>query len=454
MAKERTAFVCQQCGYQTVRWMGKCPDCGTWASLLEERAATRGAAGRPGASGGPAPRPITAVPTDGTLRIPLGLAEADRALGGGLTPGSVLILGGEPGIGKSTLLLQAAAAAVRGGRRVLYVSAEESEGQIRSRAERLGALAEGLLLLPETRLEAILGQAEATRPDFLILDSVQMVSSGDLQSGPGTISQVREAAAALQRAAKQTGMSVLLIGHVTKDGSLAGPKSLEHLVDTVLSFEGDQGHPYRVLRVLKHRFGSTEEIGLFEMTDAGLEEVGNPSGRLLRERPAQAPGSAVLAALEGSRPMLLEVQALVAPAGLGAARRVAGGVDRERLALLLAVLERHVGLALGASDVYVNVAGGLRVTEPAADLAVVAAVLSSAQGRPVDPHLVCCGEVGLAGEVRSVRQVPRRLAEAARLGFTRALLPAADAGAAAPPGLALEGLRRVGALPEALFAGK
>jgi len=453
MAKDRTAFVCQQCGYQTVRWMGKCPDCGAWGSLLEERAAARAAAAAP-AHAGAAPVPITAVPTDGAVRTPLGLAEVDRALGGGLVPGSVLLLGGEPGIGKSTLLLQAAAAAVRGGRRVLYVSGEESAAQIRGRAERLTAVAEGLLLLAETRLEAILGQAEATRPHLLILDSVQTVTAEALQSGPGTISQVREAAAALHRAAKQTGMSVLLIGHVTKDGTLAGPKALEHLVDTVLSFEGEQTQPYRVLRVLKRRFGSTEEVGLFEMTGAGLVEVDNPSARLLRERPEQAPGSAVLAALEGNRPMLMEVQALVAPAGLGAARRVAGGVDRERLALLLAVLERHVGLVLGPSDVYVNVAGGLRVTEPAADLAVVAAVLSSARNRPVDPRLVCCGEVGLAGEVRSVRQVPRRLAEAARLGFTRALLPAADAGAPAPPGIALEGLRRVAALPEALFPGK
>lgn len=453
MAKARSAFVCQQCGYQTVRWMGKCPDCGTWGSFLEERVAARAGAAAP-IPGGAAPLPITAIPIDGILRSPLGLAELDRALGGGLTPGSLVLLGGEPGIGKSTLLLQAAAAAVRGGQRVLYVSGEESAGQIRSRAERLGALAEGLFLLTETRLEAILSQAEAARPHLLILDSVQAVTAEGLGSAPGTVSQVREAATALQRVAKQTAMSALLIGHVTKDGALAGPKSLEHLVDTVLSFEGEQTHPYRVLRVLKHRFGSTEEVGLFEMTEAGLVEVGNPSARLLRERPEQAPGSAVLAALEGSRPMLLEVQALVAPAALGAARRVAGGVDRERLALLLAVLERHMGLALGPADVYVNVAGGLRVTEPAADLAVIAAVLSSAQGRPVDPRLVCCGEVGLAGEVRSVRQVPRRLAEAARIGFTRALLPAADAGAAAPPGLVLDGLRRVAALPEMLFPGK
>ncbi|MGH7364598.1 MAG: AAA family ATPase, partial [Candidatus Methylomirabilales bacterium] len=289
MAKDRTAFVCQQCGYQTVRWMGKCPDCGAWGSLLEERAAARAAAAAP-AHAGATPVPITAVPTEGAVRTPLGLAEMDRALGGGLLPGSVLLLGGEPGIGKSTLLLQAAAAAVRGGRRVLYVSGEESVAQIRGRAERLTAVAEGLLLLAETRLEAILGQAEATRPHLLILDSVQTVTAEALQSGPGTISQVREAAAALHRAAKQTGMSVLLIGHVTKDGTLAGPKALEHLVDTVLSFEGEQTQPYRVLRVLKHRFGSTEEVGLFEMTEAGLVEVDNPSARLLRERPEQAPG--------------------------------------------------------------------------------------------------------------------------------------------------------------------
>ena len=400
---------------------------------------------RGGCTGTATPVPLHLVATGGTACQPTGVGELDRVLGGGLVPGSLTLLGGEPGIGKSTLLLQVLASIAHSGGPCLLVSAEESAPQVRIRAGRLGALPEGLLVLAETSLPRILEAIDACRPSVCVIDSIQTVLDPDVGSAPGTVTQVRDCAHALTRVAKERGVAIVLVGHVTKDGALAGPRALEHVVDTVLSFEGDRHHALRLLRAVKHRFGATGELGLFEMTDAGMIGVEDPSGLLLGDRRHGVPGSAVVTALEGSRPLVVEVQSLVAPAGSAGPRRSAQGIDNGRLALLLAVLERRVGITLSTSEVFVSAVGGVKLTEPAADLGITLALASAAKDAALPDDLVAFGEVGLGGELRQVPHAARRLAEAARLGFTRAIVPAS-----APPAPA--GLRviRVSSLVEAI----
>jgi DNA repair protein RadA/Sms len=451
----RTAFACQQCGHLAPRWLGQCPACAAWGSLVEEEQpdpkTARGAKGRRG--GGATPVPLAAVSTQASLRRSTGLGELDRVLGGGLVQGSVVLIGGDPGIGKSTLTLQACGALGSQGLGVLYVAGEESPEQVRLRADRLGLGGAPISLLAETSTEAVIEQLEAMRPAALVVDSVQTLHTATLASAPGSVGQVRESAALLTAHCKATGTACILIGHVTKEGALAGPRVLEHLVDTVLYFEGDGAHALRVLRAVKNRFGSTNEVGVFEMGERGLGEVQNPSAAFLAERPAGAPGSAVLATLEGSRPVLVEIQALASRSGLAMPRRAAIGVDPGRMALLLAVLEKRCGLQFHDRDVFLNVAGGLRVDEPAADLAVVAALASSLRSRPLPDDVVLWGEVGLTGEVRSVARADARVREAARQGFRRCLLPAGNArGLEAPAGVRVEGVATLEALFEALAA--
>ena len=409
------------------------------------------AAGKGSAGTGVAPRPLAAVATRASIRRSTGLGELDRVLGGGLVHGSVILVGGDPGIGKSTLTLQACSALARQGLAVLYVAGEESPEQVRLRADRLGLGDAQVLILPETNVEAVIAQLEAIRPAALVVDSIQTLHTASLASAPGSVGQVRESAAMLTTHCKATGTACILIGHVTREGTLAGPRVLEHLVDTVLYFEGDGAHALRVLRAVKNRFGSTNEVGVFEMGEAGLAEVRNPSAAFLAERPAGAAGSAVLATLEGSRPVLVEIQALVSRSGLAMPRRTAIGVDPGRVALLLAVLEKRRRMQLHDQDVFLNVAGGLRVDEPAADLAVVAAVASSVRGRPVPDDVVVWGEVGLTGEVRSVARAESRAREAVRQGFARCVLPGGNVRGLRPiEGLRLEGVAALDQLFEAL----
>jgi DNA repair protein RadA/Sms len=426
-SKLKRVFACQACGFESSKWLGRCPDCGEWNSFVEERqevaSAARGRQGSIPLEGGK-PRPYDAVDGGETERIPSGIDEFDRVLGGGIVPGSMVLIGGEPGIGKSTLLLQVAHLLGRSGGAVLYVSGEESERQIKLRGERLGVAGGGLFLMGETSLERILAEVETLHPAALVVDSVQTIYSSRFPSAPGSISQVREVATQLLFLAKGRGITTFLIGHVTKDGGLAGPKSLEHIVDTVLYFEGEKHLHHRIVRAVKNRFGAVSEMGVFEMSGAGLQPVPNPSALFLAERKEGSPGSAVVATLEGSRPMLVEVQALVSPSSFGTPRRMSLGIDPNRTNLLLAVLEKRVGLELLGDDVFVSVAGGLDVVEPAADLGVAAAVASSFRNRAVPPHTAVFGEVGLAGEVRGVGQTPLRVREAAQMGFTRCILPA------------------------------
>jgi DNA repair protein RadA/Sms len=426
--KPRSVWRCQGCGHLEAKWLGRCPACQEWSSLVEEVDA--GAAPRAAAlaiSDGGMPIPIDQVPDDvGGARTGSGIGEVDRVLGGGLVAGSLVLLGGEPGIGKSTLLVQLLAGVARATsrRKVLYATGEESVAQTAMRARRLGATPPNLVVVAETDVDRIVGHARELGPAVVAVDSIQTVYTGTLDSIPGAIGQVRECAGRLMQLAKTTATPTLLVGHVTKDGAIAGPKTLEHLVDVVLSFEGDSGGAYRILRAHKNRFGSTQEIGVFEMRGSGLVEVLEPSAALLAERPAGAPGSVVVASADGNRPLLVEIQALVAPPAAGIGRRTAAGVDGNRVSLLLAVLAKRAGCDVLASDVFVNVAGGVRLDEPAIDLGIACAVASSARGRSMDPETVVFGEVGLAGEVRSVPLAELRLAEAKKLGFTRAVLPA------------------------------
>ena len=427
MKSPKTLFVCQECGAQAPKWMGRCADCGAWNSFVEERVADPVAAA-PASRYAPGGLAATArlysdVDVAPAARISTGIDEFDRVLGGGIVPGSLVLLGGEPGIGKSTLLLQAAARFADLCGPVLYSSGEESEHQVKLRGERLGLGRAPLYLLSETCLERILDEVARIRPALLIVDSVQTVFSTKIQSAPGSIGQVREAATQLLFLAKGQNIPVFLVGHVTKDGSLAGPKALEHVVDTVLYFEGEHHHAHRIVRAVKNRFGAVSELGVFEMTGSGLRPVPNPSALFLAERPASMPGSAVVCCVEGSRPILVEVQALVSTSSFGYARRTAIGIDVNRVSLLLAVLEKRAGLALLGDDVFVNVAGGITVDEPAADLGVAAAVASSFRNRPVAPGTAVFGEVGLAGEIRAITQAARRIREAAQMGFSRCLLP-------------------------------
>ena len=435
MARERSTYRCQECGLAAPK-PGTCPDCarvGTYVQLVEERAApARGA--RPGVAS-TRPQPIADIRVDGDgHRTSSGMAELDRVLGGGVVTGSLVLIGGDPGIGKSTLLLQVSGQLAQRAGPVLYVSGEESAGQVKLRADRLGAPPGGLYFVAETDLQAVEAHVAALQPKVLIVDSIQTVFMPGLESAPGSVSQVRECGARLMALAKGRGIATFLVGHVTKEGAIAGPRVLEHLVDTVLYFEGEQHHAHRLLRAVKNRFGSTNEIGVFEMSEQGLAEVPNPSGFFLAERPKGAAGSVVVSSLEGTRPLLLELQALVTPASFGTPRRTVLGADYNRVCLLLAVLEKRVGLPLQSQDVFVNVAGGGRVAEPAADLGVVVAAASSYLDRPVRSDTVVMGEVGLAGEVRAVSGLAVRLKEAAALGFAAAAVPQSNlSGSAAAP---------------------
>jgi DNA repair protein RadA/Sms len=439
--KLKTVFACQACGFESSKWLGRCPDCGEWNCLVEERVVPEGPARSPSrpALGG-RPHPYDMVDGADAERIPTGLAEFDRVLGGGIVPGSMVLIGGEPGIGKSSLLLQVAHLLGRSGGTVLYVSGEESERQIKLRGSRFGVTGGGLYLMGETSLEQILEQVDQLKPTALVVDSVQTVYSSKFPSAPGSISQVREVATQLLFLAKGRGVTTFLIGHVTKDGGLACPKSLEHIVDTVLYFEGEKRQHHRIVRAVKNRFGAVSELGIFEMTGTGLQPVANPSALFLSERREGTPGSAVVATVEGSRPMLVEVQALVSPTSFGTPRRMSLGIDPNRTSLLLAVLEKRVGLELLGDDVFVSVAGGLEVAEPAADLGVAAAVASSFRNRPLPADTVVFGEVGLAGEVRSTGQALLRVREALQMGFKRCILPARSAPADVD-GIALVGVR-------------
>src|SRR3954468_14350027 len=428
MKPPKVVFVCQECGSQAPKWAGRCNDCGAWNSLVEERVSqeptTVAAAGNRYAQLGAAgsAKLYADVETANAVRLSSGIGEFDRVLGGGIVPGSLVLLGGEPGIGKSTLLLQAAAHFAAEVGPVLYASGEESEHQIKSRGDRLGVGDAPIYLLAETCIERILEEIARLKPSLVIIDSIQTVFSLKFQSAPGSIGQVREAATQFLFAAKGQNIPTVLVGHVTKDGSLAGPKVLEHVVDTVLYFEGERHHSHRVVRAVKNRFGAVSELGVFEMTGGGLKAVPHPSQLFLSERPASAPGSVVLCCIEGSRPLLVEVQALVSTSSYRNARRMASGLDQSRLSLLLAVLEKRAGLNMMAEDVFVNVAGGIAVDEPAADLGVLTAVASSVRNRPVKSSTAVFGEVGLAGEVRGVNQAALRVREAAQMGFTRCIV--------------------------------
>ena len=451
-----TVYVCQNCGHQSRKWLGKCPDCGEWNSFVEERARAakkEGAAAR----GGFRLREVKPVAygeieSQDDARIPSGIEEFDRVLGGGVVPGSLVLIGGDPGIGKSTLLAQAADKLSSQGMTVLYISGEESERQIKMRGERLGLEAKNLYLLPETNLERIFDEVERMGPDVIIVDSIQTVFSSNIESAPGSVSQVREVAGQFLLLAKNRTVPVFLIGHVTKEGSIAGPKALEHIVDTVLYFEGERHHNHRIVRATKNRFGAANEVGVFEMTGAGLVAVANPSEMFLQERPKGAAGSVVTACMEGTRPVLLEIQALVSGSKYGTGRRMTQGFDTNRVALLIAMLEKRVGFQLIGDDVFVNVAGGMEVDEPAADLGVVAAIASSFKNLPIDPHTAVFGEVGLTGEVRGAMQAQVRAREAQSLGFKKMIIPASNtAGLERLLGLRVVGVRNVEEALDELF---
>ena len=422
----KTLFCCTQCGYQTPKWLGKCPECNQWDSLVEERAAP---AGRFGVISGRAAGcrieaiPIDSVDIEDETRIATGIDEFDRVLGGGIIRGSLVLIGGDPGIGKSTLLLQVLHGLAHRGHKVLYVSGEESLRQLKLRSRRIAALTSGMLAVAEIDLDAILEMVVSVRPDALVIDSIQTMYSHDAASAPGSVSQVREATMKLMVMAKQTGIPVFLIGHVTKDGAIARPRIMEHMVDTVLYIEGDQNHLFRILRAVKNRFGSTNEIGVFEMKESGLVEVSNPSAVFLAERAKNAPGSVVTACMEGTRPILVELQALISGAGFGTPRRTILGLDHNRVSLLVAVMEKKLGLNMAGQDIFMNVAGGVKVTEPAVDLGVVSAVASSFLERSVPEGTLLVGEVGLAGEVRGVSHLAARIGEVKKMGFTRCIVP-------------------------------
>ena len=419
--KHKTIFACQKCGSQSPKWLGKCPDCGSWNSMIEE-AVIKPINSTPVGERSRAV-PICDVPAQSESRVITGIGELDRVLGGGIVPGSLVLIGGDPGIGKSTLLLQAMLNLAANVGPVLYVSGEESASQTRLRGERLGVSHKKLLVLAENSLEAILAHATSLKPGVMVVDSIQTVWTSALESAPGSVSQVRESAGKLMLLAKGSDIPIFIVGHVTKDGSIAGPRVLEHMVDTVLYFEGDGSHPFRILRAVKNRFGSTNEIGVFEMKQEGLCGVANPSELFLSERPLGVSGSVVTTSLEGSRPLLVELQALVTASSYGVPRRTTIGVDHNRLALLVAVLEKKVGLHLAGQDIFLNAAGGVRLNEPAADLAMIMAVASSHLDKPIDPQTVVLGEVGLAGEVRAVTQPELRIAEAEKLGFSTCIIP-------------------------------
>jgi len=451
MPRAKTHFSCQSCGYQSAKWLGKCPDCNSWNSLVEESEPDPQARPAFGSADGSAkPVALTQVTADAEPRRRTGIHELDRVLGGGVVPGSLVLIGGDPGIGKSTLLLAALDKLSATGP-TLYVSGEESLRQTKMRADRLGVASPQLHLFAETDADKVLAAAQALPLTALVVDSIQTMYLPELGSAPGSISQVREVAGRLMAYAKRVGVATFVVGHVTKDGAIAGPRVLEHIVDTVLYFEGERGHPFRILRAHKNRFGSTNEIGVFEMKGAGLLEVADPSALFLSERPAGQAGSVVTSTVSGTRPLLVEVQALVAPTGYGTARRTAMGVDTNRVALLAAVLEKKEGIQLVGCDIFVNVAGGLELSEPASDLAVCAALVSSFQNKPLDAKTLVLGEVGLAGEVRAVSQVEGRLAEASKMGFRRVVLPSSSARRLEEKRLEVVGVSTLGEALAALF---
>jgi DNA repair protein RadA/Sms len=445
MAKTKTAYVCTECGGQSSKWQGQCPNCGVWNTLVETIAATPSSRFQALAGAPSAVRTLASVETQDNARTPTGIEEFDRVLGGGLVSGGVVLLGGDPGIGKSTLLLQAMAALGSSGKlgRALYVTGEESVEQVALRAQRLGLVNATVELLAEVQLQAIVGAIRTLRPGVVVIDSIQTVYTEALESAPGSVAQVRECAAQLTRLAKQNAITIILVGHVTKEGAIAGPRVLEHIVDTVLYFEGDTHSSFRLVRAIKNRFGAANELGVFAMTERGLKGVANPSALFLSQHADPVAGSCVLATIEGSRPLLVEVQALVDPVQGGLARRLAVGLDPQRLALLLAVLHRHGGVETGLFDVFVNAVGGVRIGEPAADLAVLMAIYSSFKNKPLGAKSLVFGEVGLAGEIRPVQRGQERLREAAKLGFTRALIPAANKPRQTIEGIAIVAVDRI-----------
>jgi len=444
MPKAKTVFACSACGYESPRWAGKCPGCGAWNTLEEtfaavpEKAAGKIAANQRPGTGAQATL-IRDIPEDSALRTSTGISELDRVLGGGIVEGGLMLIGGDPGIGKSTLLLQVTDQLAKAGQRVLYVSGEESARQIRLRARRLGVESD-VYMLSENALDAIEEKIRTLQPDTAVIDSIQTVYRPEMASAPGSVSQIRESTSLIMRLCKETGTSVFLVGHVTKDGAIAGPRMLEHMVDVVLYFEGDRQQDYRLLRAVKNRFGSVNELGVFRMTGTGMQVVENPSEELLSHRAKGASGSVVFCGMEGSRPLLCDVQALTSPTFYGTPRRAVNGADAGRMALLLAVLEKRANLRTYNQDVYINVAGGLELSEPAADLALCAAVASSLKDKPVGPEIAIMGEVGLAGEVRIVPQCERRISECARLGFTTLIVPRTNAGRIKNP----EGVKVIG----------
>ena len=419
--KNRPVYECHKCGYQSVKWLGHCPECGEWESLAERKIISPGIT-----RSYTEPVPLHMAPDGDEERLSTDIEELDRVLGGGIVPGSVVLIGGEPGIGKSTLILHLLASVADENRKVLYVSGEESARQIKMRARRLDAIHPEEFLATENSVEQIIAMTMAMRPSLLAVDSIQTLTCSEIASSPGSVAQVRESAYKLLEMAKNEDIPIVLVGHVTKDGAIAGPKVLEHMVDTVLYFEGDRSHAFRILRTVKNRFGSTNEIGVFEMKEEGLVQVKNPSEIFLAERPLDEPGSVVLPSVEGTRPILVEVQALVSPTNLGTARRTAIGADPQRLSLLCAVLEKKCGLDLYGNDIFLNIAGGMRIDEPALDLGVICALASSLMEKPISSATVVCGEVGLAGEVRAIGHVDVRVKEAERLGFTRFVLPSGN----------------------------
>jgi len=424
MNKVKTKYVCHSCGQESSKWLGRCPGCQEWNTLVEEIAETKPRQALRVSNGSAAvARRIADIPAQSEMRFTCGISECDRVLGGGVVPGSLILIGGDPGIGKSTLLLQLAHTVAASGKTVLYISGEESASQLKLRAERLATTHNDVYVLSETNLDAALHIVEQVQPAFLIVDSIQTVYRPDLTSAPGSVAQVKECTASLLHVAKTMNISTFIVGHVTKDGNLAGPRMLEHMVDAVLYFEGERHHMYRILRAVKNRFGSTNELAIFEMKQSGLEQVLNPSEMFLSERTQNVPGAAVVAALEGSRPLLLEVQALVAPTSFGTARRMATGADYNRMSMIMAVLERRLGLNMQSSDAYINIAGGVHVDEPAADLGVALALCSSFRDLPLANGDVYIGEVGLTGEVRTVARLDQRVQEAEKLGFSRCLVP-------------------------------
>ena len=425
MAKNKTQFVCQSCGYQTPKWLGRCPGCQDWNTFVEERVIEERTPERDilGFESEAVPTPVTEIVAEEKGRFQIGISEFDRVLGGGIVFGSVILVGGDPGIGKSTLLLQVMHCLASKGKKVLYISGEESLQQSKMRADRLGVSSEHLFVVSETSLEKILQDIQALRPLAVVVDSIQTIYSSELPSTPGSITQVREASSRLLYLAKHLSIPIFLIGHVTKEGFIAGPKVLEHMVDTVLYIEGEANHAFRILRAVKNRFGSTNEIGVFEMKDSGLVEVINPSEFFLSGRTQPASGSVVMPSVEGSRPILIELQALVVPTNFGVPRRTAQGVDANRVSLLVAVMEKRLGVHLNNQDIFLNIAGGMKVEEPGVDLGVIAAISSSFRDKVIDPEMAVFGEVGLGGEVRGVSQPEVRVKEAVRLGFKRILLP-------------------------------